>query len=625
MTSGVVASTSSSSSGTTNTVSVPTLAFGTAEGLIYTNTGTDTISSVITGSGGLTIGGTGNVILPTANNYTGGQDSVDSLQIEAQGGGSPAQSSGTFTLTFNGQTTAAITDNPSNGAIQTALQALPAIGAGNVVVNVSGQTGSQAFTIQFVGLLAGAVEPPITVASNTLSNGISPILIVLQETNSGSAGNSFNGGTTVSGGVFSSAGTLTLSTNNAVIGGLVLTNGTLQATSAVVLPSTVGFGPAGNVIYPDGGSSTVTLGGSTSADGGAIVVTGGATLYGTSATINVTNQQEVTIPGTISSSLPIGNFAGSTTALVKTGSGTLTLGGANTYTGITDVVGGIINAQNNTALGFNGNAVDTLTLTGIVTAGVFTLSFDGATTQPISFNATSSFLTDEIQTALNALSTIGFNNTLVTLGTVVAGSATINGTEPFTITFLNALGSSNVGGNLSINYLTLPNGTPGLQGTTLGVTGVTATLTQTIVGSDSGTVVGTGASVQFQGALTNVAEQLTISGTGVNNAGALQNTTGSNVLASGITLADGGVSLGGEVGTFTINGIISGAGDLTKVGSGILQLAGQNSYTGQSILTGDVSGSTNVGVVKINDPTALGSNAGGTTVANGVGCNLALA
>ena len=67
MTSGVVASSGGTSTG--NTISVPTLAMGATEGLVFTNTGKDTISSDITGSGGLTIGGPGNLVLPQANSY----------------------------------------------------------------------------------------------------------------------------------------------------------------------------------------------------------------------------------------------------------------------------------------------------------------------------------------------------------------------------------------------------------------------------------------------------------------------------------------------------------------------------------------------------------------------------
>lgn len=71
---------------------------------------------------------------------------------------------GTYTLTFNGQTTSSLAYNANAAAIQTALRALSTIGSGNV--NVS---GSGPFTITFAGTLAATNVNPITVNTASLT------------------------------------------------------------------------------------------------------------------------------------------------------------------------------------------------------------------------------------------------------------------------------------------------------------------------------------------------------------------------------------------------------------------------------------------------------------------------
>lgn len=72
-------------------------------------------------------------------------------------------SGGTYTLTFNGQTTAAIATNTSS--VASALEALSNIGAGNIKSanwNNGGISTSQTCTIQFGGTMANSSQPLIT-------------------------------------------------------------------------------------------------------------------------------------------------------------------------------------------------------------------------------------------------------------------------------------------------------------------------------------------------------------------------------------------------------------------------------------------------------------------------------
>lgn len=98
----------------------------------------------------------GNVANWNAPNGAGSQVQYGNVQIVALG----APTAGTFTLTFNGQTTAAIAFNAAASAVQTALQALSGIGS-NVTV-----AGSGPYTITFAGLLAAIQQPPIAITSS---------------------------------------------------------------------------------------------------------------------------------------------------------------------------------------------------------------------------------------------------------------------------------------------------------------------------------------------------------------------------------------------------------------------------------------------------------------------------
>jgi len=79
------------------------------------------------------------------------------------------------------------------------------------------------------------------------------------------------------------------------------------------------------------------------------------------------------------------------------------------------------------------NEVQTLTFGGTPTGGTFTLTFGGQTTGAIAYNATSA----TVQTAMEALSTIGLGNILVT-GTTLPD-------QVLTATFVNDLGKQPVG------------------------------------------------------------------------------------------------------------------------------------------------------------------------------------
>lgn len=117
--------------------------------------------------------------------------------------------------------------------------------------------------------------------------------------------------------------------------------------------------------------------------------------------------------------------------------------------------------------------VQTVTITGSPTGGTFTLTFGGQTTAGIAYNAAAS----AVQTALQALSSIGSNNCTVT------GSAG----GPYTVTFIGALANAS-------QALMTANGASLTGGTSPGVT-----IARVQAGQASGTVTTGNFTIQYCG------------------------------------------------------------------------------------------------------------------------------
>jgi autotransporter-associated beta strand protein len=202
------------------------------------------------------------------------------------------------------------------------------------------------------------------------------------------------------------------------------------------------------------------------------------------------------------------------------------------------------------------------------------------------------------------------NTALTTINGVVTGSGTLvkAGTGTLVLT----------GSNLYTGTTNINQGILNIQNSSaLGVAG-------------GGTIVANGATLQLQaptGSSLALTEPLTLNGAGATAqgaTGALENVLGANtlstttvftplVLATPSTIAVDAGSLSqvvGTVGTSNVGSLISGPGDLTKVGGGTFALTANNLYTGQTNI--------NNGVVTINTSQyALGSIVGGTVVNSG--------
>jgi hypothetical protein len=129
------------------------------------------------------------------------------------------------------------------------------------------------------------------------------------------------------------------------------------------------------------------------------------------------------------------------------------------------------------------NEVQTVTVTGAPTGGTFTLTYSGQTTAGIAYNAAAS----AVQTALQALSTVGANN------------ATVTGTPGnYTVTFTGALAGTDVS-QMTASGAGLTGGTsPGVTVATQ-TPGVAATQNVTVAGANGGPYT-----VTFAGHLANI-------------------------------------------------------------------------------------------------------------------------
>jgi hypothetical protein len=367
---------------------------------------------------------------------------------------------GSFTLSFGGQTSAAIGFNATAAQVQTALQAMPTIGAGGVTC-AGGPLPETAMQIFFAGPLAFRAQPLIKIGTNGLTGGATPAPSVAPTT----AGALVSDVQTIS-----VSGTPTAGTFQLAFGGQTTAPVPFNATAAQIATTLAGLSNVGaDGVVCSGGplpdaNVTVTFAGPLSVGAQPVIKAVGSTLTGAgSPTVvpahTVTGAvgaavQTLLVTGTptgggfalsfgpqTTGSIPFNATAAAVqtalTALSGIGAGnvvcvggplpdtavTITFAGslapapqpqigvpasANTLTGGTTPTPVI----NITTPGADTADVQTLSLTGGPTAGTFTLTFQAQTTAGIPWNATSA----QVQAALSDLIAVGTGNVVCTGG-----------------------------------------------------------------------------------------------------------------------------------------------------------------------------------------------------------------
>ncbi|MGV3661362.1 MAG: beta strand repeat-containing protein [Prosthecobacter sp.] len=272
-------------------------------------------------SGGLTKNGAGTLTLTGANTYSGGTV-VNTGTLTVGTGGTLGATTGALTVnnTNTGAGNAVVVNlatatDTTVGSLSGTL-ATPSSGSNTATINT--QTG-RTFTVNqtTAGTYAGVIAGPGSVALGSLSTNTLTLI----------GANTYTGGTYING------GTLTVGTGGtlgATTGSLAVNNSNTGAGTAVVLnlataaDTTVGS-LSGTLATPSSGSNTATIN----------------TQTGRTFTINQTAAG--TYAGTIAGS-------GSVT-LGSLSTNTLTLTGANSYTGTTTVNGGTLEVNNTTGSG----------------------------------------------------------------------------------------------------------------------------------------------------------------------------------------------------------------------------------------------------------------------------------
>ncbi|MEI6713748.1 MAG: autotransporter-associated beta strand repeat-containing protein, partial [Verrucomicrobiota bacterium] len=585
-----------------------------------------------TNTGALTKMGSGLLTLSGSNGYTG----TTLINVGTLGLGSTYAVGGGGNITFGGGTLLFTSANTSDVASRI-------VSSGSAIVidtNAQGVTFSN-------GLSATNTGGLVKVGSGTLIFGGNNLYTGTTNVNGGTL--SLNSSTALAGGgnIQFGGGTLQFTTNNAndygskIVGSgsaiVIDTNAQGVSFSTSLASSNVGG-------LTKLGAGTLTLSGSNSytgvttvsagtlslgsanalAGGGSFTLAGGTLQFGTNAA-NYSNKfanslGAMLIDSNGLSSTLSGNLLSSNTGgLTKLGVGTLILSGSNGYTGTTTISAGTIQIGSTTALAGSGS----LTFTG----GLLQLGLDAGTFTSAIVNSTSAIAIDTngysaaisgnlAASNISGLTKLGGGTLVLSGSNAYTGTTTING-GTLQLASVNAFAG---GGSLTFTGGMLQ----------LGVN--VGTLSSVIANSTSSMAIDTnGYNVAISGNLAaSNAGGLAKSGSGTltlsgsNSFTSLSSVAGgtlkldsTNALAGGGALAFAGgtlqfgltnatymngISGSGasviQIDTGILNGTLSGIADntntggLTKMGTGILTLSGNNSYTGTTNVNG---GTINLG------------------------------
>lgn len=456
---------------------------------------------------------------------------------------------GTLTLSGNNSGTGGVT--LTAGTLN--INSTTALGATASAFNINGGTIDN--TSNLAKTLAN--NNPITLGGN-FSYG----------TSAGTANNNLNLGTgTVS---IGASRTITLNGAGALTFGGVLTN---TATSNITVTATRGTGTTA--------ASALNL-------GGISITASGDT---TARTFNLTGDGNINVTGAIINGGAIGG------ALTKSGTGILTLTGANTYSGTTTISEGVLDAIDGTGLPTG----SILQLRGGVfqSSGTFNRNVSTAAgnvnwaRNSGGFAARGGLLDLQLNGGTSSVTWGALNNNVAGDGSsLIFGSATADNRVDFK-NGLN-LGTGAVA-TRTINVIDNPN-------SSADIARISGNITETTVGmgllkDGTGTLELTGNNT-YTGATTISAGTLQIGAGGTS--GAISSTSGiSNNGTLAINRSD----------ALTVSTIISGTGALTKNGAGTLTLTGNNTFTGGTTVS--------TGTLMVNNTSGSGTGTGSLLVSAG--------
>ncbi len=564
--------------------------------------------------------GADTVLTSSAGNVTASSvDGAHALTVDIAGNNSHITSAVTDVTTLTKEGVGTLTLSGTNSQASTVLNEgglvidnSGALGAGSLDLNggifqttgtmsfnnnysVGGDTiidGGHAITLSGTGTLNSGTLTISNTALTTLSGNISGAgALTLDAPTSAlilSGQNTYTGATTVT------AGTLRLHDANA------LGNGTLNSSSVMVaLGAVLDIDLGGNLLANQTAAITLFNGGTGN---------GALTFSGTGDRLNNAIHLGDAVSMSSSGANTLGGVIDGAFSLSKLGAGTLTLMGANTYSGGTNLNAGTLN------LGVSS--------TGSITngpVGTGTLTFNGGT-----LTANSSGISIANAFVVDSDSTIGGSNNIT-----LSGAGTLNAFLSNLNTGITTLSGNIAGANgltqNSIGELAL-SGTNAYSGATTVTAGKLTLNSANALGNSSGTTVANNAvlTIGFSNGVLANTNSISLAGTGIGSTGALILSGNNITLNNAVTLA-ADTTLGGNGSNAILSGNISGSGNVTKAGSGSLTLSGNNAYNNTTINEGTLNAAANSalgsGTVTINNGATLGLVGTALTINNNVVMN----
>ena len=492
---------------------------------------------------GLTKTGAGVLTLSGTNTYTGATSILaGTLQAGAAGGGSVfgvnsaislADAAGVV-LDLNGfnQTVGSLAGGGSTGGQVTLGSATLTLGGSNAPAT-------------FAGIISGAGGALIKTGTGTLNL---------------SGANSYTGLTTVS------AGVLVVGSNTALggtVGGASVASGAslVLANGVKVTGESVGIIGSGS----NSMGALQTVAGCAAEWAGVVTIEAGGTRLGAQA------GGVLTVSGGIqngaSNNLAISGEAGTGTVLIS--------GTGNTYTGVTQIIRGILKLGSTNALPTATVLdVDSLGSAGVNDDATFDLNGFNQTIAALQrtgtgFGTGSSYITNS-SSSTGATLTVSSTSTTTYSGVIQDGLGVVN-------LALSGGGSLTLSGSSTYSGLTTLSG----SNTVLVVASNTA-----LGGTAGGTTVNVGSRVVLANGVTVTGETITITDNGGNNNGALQTAAGATAeWAGNVIITGGGARIGGGVGgTLTVSGVISGSATIlfNRADNATTILKAVNTYTGDT-------------------------------------------
>ena len=436
-----------------------------------------------------------------------------------------------------------------------------------------------------IGSLTGAAGSTVTdsVANATLTTG------TLNQ-NTIFAGNIIDGLGAALSLVKTGTGIQTLSGNNIYSGGTTINAGTILAGSTTALSATSAYNLTVAGATLDLGGFNNTIGSLAGVAGTTVQTVAGAATLTTGG-----DNTSTTFAGLITNSL------GNALSLVKNGTGTLTITGANTYTGTTTHNSGGLLIDNDLALGAGNFVINNGGAETVLGSGVGGVRFANAT-------------------QINGDFSVNPTGMLTASGPVTLnGTRTITGTNANTFNFGGPIGELALG--TGVVFTSVPASIfqySGLAANTYtGLTTVEGKATLQLNKSAGLEAIGTGGlTVQNAATVTSLAdEQINDGATVLLNNAATFNLNGMKETITTLNTDAGATTVvqldgGGIGGTLTLNnGTVNGqiidngfGGNLVKNGAAgdALTLTGANAYNGTTTL--------NSGLLNINNDIALGTS-----------------